>query len=70
MGSIIANFQESGDGDVIARLTNHPLLTDNDMASRDIDADFDAALQKLHEDTVAAAKRAEIDRRAREMGLG
>ncbi len=70
MGSITANFQESDDGDVISRLTNHPLLTDNDMASRDIDADFDAALQKLHEDTVAAAKRAEIDRRAREMGLG
>ena len=69
MGSITANFQESGDADVIARLTTHPLLTDNDMASRDIDADFDAALQKLHEDAMAATKRAEIDRRAREMGL-
>ena len=69
MGAIVANFQESADADVISRLTVHPLLTDEDMAARDIDADFDAALQKLHEDAIAAQKRAEIDRRAKEMGL-
>ena len=69
MGAVIANFQESGDADVIARLTVHPLLTDEDMAARDIDADFDAALQKLHEEALVAQKRAEFDRRAKEMGL-
>ena len=41
-----------------------------DMTKLDLDAEFDAALAKLREDAIAAQKRAEIDRRAREMGLG
>ncbi len=69
MGAVIANFHESVDADILERLTTHPLLIDEDMAARDIDADFDAALQKLHEEALAAIKRAEIDKRAREMGL-
>ena len=69
MGAVVANFRESVDADLLDRLTIHPLLIDEDMAARDIDADFDAALQKLHEEALAARKRAEIDRRAREMGL-
>jgi hypothetical protein len=39
------------------------------MAARDVDSDFDAALAKLHEVALAQQKRAEMDRRAREMGL-
>ncbi len=69
MGGVLEHFRHSLDESILDRLSKHPLITDDDMAARDVDADFDAALAKLHETALAAQKRAEIDRRAREMGL-
>ena len=69
MGGVLEHFRHSVDESILDRLSKHPLITDDDMAARDVDADFDAALAKLHETALAVQKRAEIDRRAREMGL-
>ncbi len=69
-GSILEHFRGSNDESALDRAASHPLLIDMDMTKLDLDAEFDAALTKLRDDAVAAQKRAEIDRRAREMGLG
>jgi DNA primase len=69
MAAIVEHFRSGIDGEILERLANHPLINDDDMAARDVDADFDAALAKLHEAALAVQKRAEIDRRARELGL-
>ena len=69
-GSVIEHFRGSRDEGALDRAASHPLLIDMDMTKLDLDAEFDAALSKIREDAVAAKKRAEIDRRAREMGLG
>jgi hypothetical protein len=68
--SVLENFRGSGDEAALDRAASHPLLLDMDMSKLDLDAEFDAALTKLRDDAFAAQKRAEIDRRAREMGLG
>ena len=69
MGGVLEHFRHSIDEVILDRLSKHPLITDDDMAARDVDSDFDAALAKLHEVALAQQKRAEMDRRAREMGL-
>jgi DNA primase len=69
LAAIVEHFRDTLDHEALHRLAAHPLITDDDMAARDVDADFDAALAKLHEVAAAAQKRAEIDRRARELGL-
>lgn len=69
MGGVLEHFRHSIDEPILDRLSKHPLITDDDMAARDVDSDFDAALAKLHEVALAQQKRAEMDRRAREMGL-
>jgi DNA primase len=69
MGGVLEHFRHSVDEAILDRLSKHPLITDEDMAARDVDSDFDAALAKLHEVALAQQKRAEMDRRAREMGL-
>jgi DNA primase len=69
MAATIEHFRGASDYDILERMSVHPLITDEDMAARDVDADFDAALAKLHETAEAAQRRAEIDRRARELGL-
>jgi DNA primase DnaG DnaB-binding len=69
MGGVVEHFRHSVDEAILDRLSKHPLITDEDMAARDVDSDFDAALAKLHEVALAQQKRAEMDRRAREMGL-
>jgi DNA primase len=69
MGGVVEHFRHSIDEPILDRLSKHPLITDEDMAARDVDSDFDAALAKLHEVALAQQKRAEMDRRAREMGL-
>jgi DNA primase len=69
MGGVLEHFRHSIDEPILDRLSKHPLITDEDMAARDVDSDFDAALAKLHEVALALQKRAEMDRRAREMGL-
>ena len=69
MGGVLEHFRASNDESILDRLSKHPLITDEDMSARDVDSDFDAALAKLHEVALATQKRAEMDRRAREMGL-
>ncbi len=69
MATIIEHFRGTTDGELLQRMAGHPLIVDEDMSARDVDADFDAALAKLHETALATQKRAEIDRRARELGL-
>ena len=68
-GSVLEHFRGSNDEGALDRAASHPLLIDLDMTKLDLDAEFDAALAKLRDDATAAKKRAEIDRRAREMGL-
>ncbi len=67
---VLEHFRGTGDEAALDRAASHPLLIDMDMGKLDLDAEFDAALAKLRDDAIAAQKRAEIDRRAREMGLG
>ena len=68
--SVLEHFRSSNDEGALDRAASHPLLIDLDMTKLDLDAEFDAALAKLRDDAIAVQKRAEIDRRAREMGLG
>jgi DNA primase len=67
---VMEHFRDSVDADAIDRAASHPLLLDADMAKLDLDAEFDAALDRLREDAAIAAKRAEIEARARQLGLG
>ncbi len=68
--SVIEHFRHSSDEGAIDRAASHPLLLDAGMANLDLDAEFDGALERLREDAAAAVKRAEIDARARQLGLG
>src|SRR5258706_5834959 len=68
--NVLEHFRDSGDEATLDRAASHPLLIDLDVTKLDLDAEFDAALAKLRDDAIAAQKRVEIDRRARELGLG
>ncbi|MCY7388244.1 MAG: DNA primase, partial [Burkholderiales bacterium] len=66
------HFRGSEDEAEIDRATKQPLLTDLDTNKPDfdLDAEFDGALAKLREEAIVERKRRELQRRAKEMGLG
>jgi DNA primase len=68
---VMEHFRGSADEAELARAARHPLLTDMDSAHPDfdLDAEFDEALARLREEALAALKKHEMLRRAREMGL-
>ncbi len=66
---IVEHFRESADEPVLQQAVSYPLHGDVDAARLDLDAEFDAALARLQKDAADARQRAEIERRAREMGL-
>mgnify|MGYP001273062768 CR=1 FL=1 len=69
---VIEHFRGSQDEHEVARAAMHPLLTNMDTANPDfdLDAEFDEALTRLRESTLADEKQRDELRRAREMGLG
>jgi DNA primase len=67
---VIEHFRDSADERVVSLSVEHPLLAEIDPVKLDLDAEFDAALERLRQDSVTAIKRADTLKRARELGLG
>lgn len=68
---VIEHFRGSADEGELERAACHPLLTDMETAHPDfdLDAEFDEALARLRDEAIAAQKKSETLRRARDMGL-
>ncbi|MBL0122902.1 MAG: DNA primase [Betaproteobacteria bacterium] len=68
---VIEHFRGSADESELERAACHPLLTDMETAHPDfdLDAEFDEALARLRDEAIAAQKKSETLRRARDMGL-
>lgn len=68
---VIEHFRGSADESELERAACHPLLTDMETAHPDfdLDAEFDEALARLRDEAIAARKKCETLRRARDMGL-
>lgn len=68
---VLEHFRGSPDLDEVERASQHPLLTEIDLARPefDLDAEFDDALARLREQSEAEAAREAQLKRAREMGL-
>jgi DNA primase len=71
---VVEHFRDGHDHMVLQRAVMDPLLAELDADRLDLAAEFDDALRRLREklqkEMSAAQKRAETDRKAREMGLG
>jgi DNA primase len=68
---VIEHFRGSADEVELERAACHPLLTNMESAHPDfdLDAEFDEALTRLRDEAVAAQKKSDTLRRARDMGL-
>jgi DNA primase len=68
---VLEHFRNSADAGEVERASQHPLLTEIDLARPefDLDAEFDDALTRLREQAAADVLRAAQLKRAREMGL-
>ncbi|MBL8511075.1 MAG: hypothetical protein JNM52_05470, partial [Betaproteobacteria bacterium] len=66
---IVEHFRGTQDEGAIQRAISRPLLGEIDPQKIDLESEFDNTLARLREEALAAEKRAEINRRAREMGL-
>lgn len=66
---VVEHFRDTLDAPAIQRAASHPLLIDLDSAKLDIDTEFDDALAALRVEAKKVATRAEMDARAKALGL-
>lgn len=65
---IVEHFRQSADAVPVEKASR--LFSDVDTDRLDLDAEFDGALSRLREEAEVAVRRAEVLKRARELGIG